>query len=136
MKEPHPIEGLPSLFEHFLEQLRAELTTSTGTIPDTGARTITLNGQPAMQVAASPGALMGWSLRESTGAATALVEVRVGNSDNAADASGALIVTIKLAAGESTRDWFGDSGIGFGAGLIVHLVSGAVVGAVYLRAVE
>lgn len=123
--------GLEVLLEHFLEQLTAELATSTGTVRDTGARAVALRPGASSQPTSSPGALVGFSLVESTGGASAQLVLRDGT-----DSTGAVLAIVTLGPGESVRDWFGPSGVGFGRGVFVDPVAGQVDGAVYLRAVE
>lgn len=74
--------------------------------------------------------LVGWSVRETTGAAGATVEIRDGSS------AGTLVGASSLAAGLSETQWAGDRGIGVQGGLFVVLVSGAVTGALWAIAVE
>jgi hypothetical protein len=86
---------------------------------------------PRRQLTAVQNRLMGYAVRETTGAAAAVVELR----DGADGADGDLVVPIDLKAGETVRDWFGDIGLEVAVGLVVVVVSGAVDGAVYLAEV-
>lgn len=70
--------------------------------------------------------LLGWSVRETTGAAIATVIFRDGHNSD-----GEEIAAVTLAAGESDRDAF-PFGISLIDGLYLDVVSGAVAGAVYL----
>jgi len=79
----------------------------------------------------SPGAVLGWSMRETTGAGTAVVALRDG-----ADSAANLVTSIQLPANGSVRDWFGPSGLAVAYGLYVDVMSGSIEGAVYLRGPE
>lgn len=72
--------------------------------------------------------IMGWSLRETTGAAGAVVDIFDGQ-----DATGQILATLSLVASESTRDWLGPDGIETDIGVFVRVNSGAVSGAVWIR---
>lgn len=75
------------------------------------------------------GVLLGWSVRESTGAAAAGFDLYDGH-----DATGSLLGTCALAAGaESQRTLFSE-GVDVTAGLYLSVTSGAVHGVVYVRA--
>lgn len=74
----------------------------------------------------APGRYVGFSIRETTGAATAVVRLW----DNASAASGTSLEEISLAAGESAREYYGDGGIRTTFGVYVQIVSGAIVGSV------
>lgn len=68
-----------------------------------------------------PGRLMGLSLRETTGAAGAQVEVVDGT-----DSQGEPVMTVALSPGESTREWFGPHGILLERGCFYQVNSGTV----------
>lgn len=72
-------------------------------------------------------ALLGWSLREPTGANPATLILRDG-----ADATGDEVASVTLTEGESTRDLF-PFGVSLLDGLYLDCTVGEVVGAVYLR---
>lgn len=74
--------------------------------------------------------LVGWSVRETSGAAGAVVEIRDGS------AAGELVGASSLPAGTSDTVWAGDRGVGVQGGLFVVLVSGAVSGALWAIPVE
>lgn len=80
-------------------------------------------------VLGGPLLLFGWSLRESTGAAPAQLDVYDG-----ADQTGQPVATVTLAAGESTRDWLGLPGLYCRRGVFVNAVAGSVAGAVWAGA--
>lgn len=71
-----------------------------------------------------PTALYGFSIRETTGSAAAVVEILNGET-------GAMVASVSLLAGESVRDWFGPIGIGASAGLYLSRVSGTTKVSVY-----
>lgn len=66
--------------------------------------------------------LMGFALAESTGAAAATVNITDG---------GNLVVPIALAAGATTREWFGPQGIECRSDITITVVAGSVAGAVF-----
>ena len=72
--------------------------------------------------------LFGYSLKESTGAASAEVDIFDGR-----DTTGLLALPITLAAAQSTEDWFGPQGIHFRGGLFPHVASGSVVGSFFVH---
>lgn len=72
------------------------------------------------------GVLLGWSLTESTGAASAQCDIYDG-IDNA----DALFASVTLSAGQSTRDLWAPNGIDMRNGLFVSVSSGAVSGTLY-----
>lgn len=73
------------------------------------------------------GALMGVSLRETSEANRAVVRLRAGASN------GTLLGVFSLTAGESVREWYGDSGIKATGGVYCELVSGSVEGSIQIR---
>lgn len=72
------------------------------------------------------GRLFGWAVEESTGSATAKLELMDGTSNN-----GQRIVPITLLANESTRDVWGKPGVLIQTGVWLHLVAGSVRGTIY-----
>lgn len=94
-----------------------------------GARAVPigLSAGGTVQPSVSNGALVGYALRETSGAATATVELRQHN------AAGDLLIPIKLAAGATTIMWLAPGGVSYSDGLFV-VVTGAVDGSVFLRA--
>ena len=72
--------------------------------------------------------LMGWSATETTGAATAAVNLYDG-----ADTSGVILLPIRLASGESAESWYGPGGIRFRNGVYINVASGAAQGALFYR---
>lgn len=81
---------------------------------------------PGRSIDAGDFYLAGWSFRESTGTASAQFDLIDGN-----DATGVLLASISLAAGESTRDTIGGHLLTIRTGLFLAVVSGSVIGAVW-----
>lgn len=67
----------------------------------------------------------GFTIRETSGSATALVRI----FDNASAASGTVLDEIALNSGESAREWY-ESGVWATSGIYVDVVSGAVAGSI------
>ena len=88
-------------------------------IPATGA-SHTLTSRPAL--------LVGWSLRESTGAAAASVEFLSGTSANSGIAG-----EQQLAQGVSASQTIADEGCLCEGGIYLSVISGSVVGCVWAR---
>ncbi|MGH3180399.1 MAG: hypothetical protein ACRDOE_00590 [Streptosporangiaceae bacterium] len=76
-----------------------------------------------VQVTTFGGALLGWAVYETTGAAAAAFEIWDGT-----DTTGQRIAHITLAAGESTRDYVPPQGIAVERGLRVVVTAGSVAG--------
>jgi hypothetical protein len=74
------------------------------------------------------GRLMGWALRESTGASFAALEFYDG-----ASAGGTLIAPINIGQGGFLTFWYGDLGIDVESGIFVHMVAGSMDITVYYR---
>lgn len=110
--------------QHQLEQIRKQLASTNG-IMRRGAeyRPVTVS----RSVSTSPGQLAGFSLRNTDAANSATVNLY----DDVA-AGDTPLMTVELAPGESTREWFMPYGIGFTAGLFFEVAAGAVVGSIYL----
>lgn len=71
---------------------------------------------------------MGWSIRETTGSATAAFRLRDG------DVNGEVIANANLAANESIRDLFAPNGVRVNTGRIyLQVLSGSIEGVVYWR---
>ena len=88
-------------------------------IPATSTDALALN-RPAL--------LMGWSLRETTGAAVAAVRLFSGTT-----AGGQLVASIALASGGSSDHATSDDGVFVTGGLFLDVVAGSVEGAIYAR---
>lgn len=76
-------------------------------------------------VSAVPSLYYGFSIRETSGSASAVVRVY----DNASAASGTILEEVSLAAAESAREYYAN-GIRAVNGLYLDVVSGAVAGSV------
>ena len=72
--------------------------------------------------------LVGWSLRETTGAAVATVEFVDGGS-----AGGTIIGEVSLAAGASDTEPVSDKGVLARQGIYMRVIAGSVTGAIYVR---
>jgi hypothetical protein len=127
---PEWINDLVDRIEQRFADLENAVKTSNNTVPDQGARPVPIEAGKRVRLATSGGTLAGFSLRETTGVAVAVVNLRDGD-----DANAALVQTISLAPAESVRDWFGDRGISLYNGLFMDVAAGAVDGAVFLGGV-
>lgn len=92
------------------------------------AQPITVPATGSQRVLGGPSLLMGWSFLETTGTASASVEVWDG-----ADTTAQLVAVVSLVAGESTRDWLGPGGVYCSEGLFVNVLTGAVRGTLWAR---
>lgn len=70
----------------------------------------------------------GWSLRETTGAATATVEFEA-----SASTTGPQVGEQQLASGGTGSQFLGTEGVLCEAGLLLHVISGSVTGVAYAR---
>lgn len=126
----HYLEGLVHSVNDLgtiVSQLRGEISTLNG------VRQLGINPRPFVagqtgRLSTSSGRLAGFSIRETTGAAAAVVRLRDGS-----DATGDLLATIALLGGASVQAWFMPSGVSFGYGLFLEVTSGAVEAVVYLN---
>jgi hypothetical protein len=84
-------------------------------------------GDSAVLVAA--GRLYGYSFRETTGAAEALIYIRDGD-----DATDPIVAVISLGPNESDAKWYGDKGIALTTGLFFDRAGGNTEGALYTGA--
>lgn len=71
------------------------------------------------------GVLIWYALRETTGAAAAVVRLRSG-----ADATSTMIAPVHLASGDSISQWIGGCGIPCDAGVYLEAVSGSTEGSI------
>src|SRR5487761_1489348 len=93
------------------------------------ARIIPIPTDTASRVLASGRYLLyGWSLRETTGAAAASLDLYDGGG-----AGGTLAGSVGLASGGSSVAWFGENAILLEQGLYLDMLSGSVQGAFYVR---
>jgi len=109
-----------------VSQLRSEISTLNG-VRQLGTNPRAFATGQTGRLSTSSGRLAGFSIRETSGAAAAVVRLRDGS-----DATGDLLSTISLVSGESVRDWFMPSGISFGYGLFLEVLTGVVEAVVYL----
>lgn len=72
--------------------------------------------------------LTGWSFRETTGSAGAIVRLLDGNN-----ASAQLVAALSLSAGQALALSLAPGGLAITTGLYVDVVSGSVEGAVWVR---
>lgn len=75
----------------------------------------------------TPVAVLGFAFKETTGTASAEVDILDG-----ADAANTDVIPITLTANQSTSEWFGPQGIGFRNGVNAKTVSGTVAGSVFI----
>lgn len=87
-----------------------------------------LTGTASAAMISRSGIIYGWAFEETTGAATAQLELIDGDSNN-----GDRIVPITLLANESTRDVFGQPGIWCDRGVYCRVLSGSIRGTVYYQ---
>jgi hypothetical protein len=80
-----------------------------------------------LQVTTGQAILMGLTVAETTGIAGAVVRIRDGTS-----AAGGVVEVVRLAPGESARDWYGPQGRRITNGIYLEVVSGSVEGVVAL----
>lgn len=71
--------------------------------------------------------LFGWALKESTGSASAELDIYNGGGTN-----GQLVAPIALNAGQSTREYWGPEGIRMPAGMFQNATSGTAIGSVFV----
>lgn len=123
-------DRLEELLHAQVDQINGALTQSIKGVRTQGANRVSFalaagqsdgNARPTH----AGGVLLGWSIRETTGAAVAQVIFRDGGS------TGEEIASANLNAGESTRDVF-PFGISLIDDLYLDVTSGAIAGAVYL----
>jgi hypothetical protein len=116
-------------------QMRADVAESVGGVMLRAARAVPLTVLPTI-LSASPGRLVGWSVRETTGANPYVLRFR--NGDNVgAD----LCAMVTGSQGTADNKWFGPGGISYTEGLYVEIVTGAglsstVEGVVFLGAAD
>lgn len=82
-------------------------------------------------VSTGSGRLVGWSVRNAHATDTVTVTVR-----NSRDASGDVMATFALDAGEDSTVWLGPGGVDFGEALYLEVDGGQLVGAVWLGVVD
>jgi len=75
-----------------------------------------------------PVILFGYSLYETTGSATAQVNIY-----NGGDTGGQLVLPISLGKSQSAEDWFGPQGLIMDVGIFVNVASGTVNGSLFVH---
>lgn len=80
-----------------------------------------VSGASSRPINGSPSRIFWHSFRETTGTTRAIYEITDG-------LDGPVLMTVSLAAGESTRDYFGKCGLSVLQSIYFKLVSGSVVG--------
>lgn len=128
--QPPTEQSTPQIeYTRWLSQLRADMAESLGGTLLRGARAVPIGSAAGAtkRPRTTAGALIGWSVRETAGAAATVV-LRDG-----CDANGDVVAEISLAANGAQTIWLGPAGVNVSQGLYVDLVAGAVEGAAYLR---
>lgn len=121
-----------SEYVRWLTQLQADLAQSLGGVALRAARPVAIGSAPnsSGRPLSSPGRIVGWSIRETAGAAAA---VRLWDGR---EAGGQLLATVALAASDSHTVMPTGGGISVSDALFVEVVTGAVEGVVYLGGVD
>lgn len=121
-------------FTRWLAQLRAEMAETVNGSLLRGARPVPVGVTTGAtkRPTTSAGALVGFALRNVDPIETATVTVyfRDGGPDDD------IILTVSLAPGESTRDWFGPGGIHLGDRGLYLEADGDIDGSVFLRGAQ
>ncbi|MEN8672572.1 hypothetical protein [Nocardioides sp.] len=134
--DPMPLLPEPAAvaYTEWLETLRADLAESINGVTLRGARPVPIGitGGATKRPLTSPGALVGYAIRNLSEEDEATVRVLF---HDGSDANGDVVLPLTLLPGESARDWFGPGGINLTYGLFVD-IDGSVEGSVYLRGVE
>lgn len=140
-KEP---EWLDHLLAKFLEgqalmaaQLDLNFSKSVAGMRIKGALVVPVSAQVAgsqvdsrISRGSGDGVLLGWALRETTGASSASIELHDGTNATA----GGMVAPVNLSPGESNREWFAPMGVSYTSGLTLVRVVGSVDGAIFLGA--
>jgi hypothetical protein len=131
--EAEPVQEVDAV--RWLSQMRADLAETVGGIMLRAARPVEVSVLPTL-LSSSPGRLVGWSLRETSGTDPFVVRFRGGT-----DEGQPLIATAAAAAGTVDTQWLPGGGISLTEGLFVELVAGdglsaEVEGTVYLGAAD
>lgn len=77
------------------------------------------------QLIGGSGRLLGWSLRETSGTAAAIVQLLDGDP-----AGLGILATISLTSGQSTRDWESFHPAPYYQSLNLHIIAGAIEGVI------
>lgn len=114
------LDGIRQIFTKNSQPVRGALALPVGTAPSA-----------VKLLSNTAGRLVGYALKETTGIATAELDLLDGTN-----VDGDLLAPITLAANQSVRDWFGPAGVSFGIGLYAQLVSGSITGTVWLGRID
>ena len=136
---PQPEKATAEIdYVRWLQQMQTDLAETLGGVMLRAARPVqvltTTSG--TARPLSSPGRLVGWSMRETGGAAPAVVRLYDGR-DNAAP----LVASLSLPQGSDRIAWLAPGGVSLQEGLYVECVAGGglsqlVEGCVYLGAAE
>ncbi|HSX68131.1 hypothetical protein [Nocardioides sp.] len=116
-------------FTAWLENLRSEVSETVSGVLLRGARVVQVGLNGTARPTSSAGALVGFSLLNTTGAAIT-VRLRDGR-----DADAPVVQLVTLAAAEAKSEWCGPAGLNLVTGLFVDAPAG-LEGAVYLRGTD
>jgi hypothetical protein len=123
------VQAIAVLLDNHFDRTEAAAARTRNAVRTPGARTepVVLAGEVDVRVSSSRGVLAGYSLRE-TGVGAVVVDLVDGS-----DATGTIVATLRLSAGDVASFWAGPDGPTFSYGLVVvPRGPGRVVGAVYL----
>lgn len=116
----------------WLSQMQADLAESLNGVALRAARPVSVGTGGTPRPLSSPGRIVGWSLKETSGAAAAYVRVW----DSREAGSGQLLACIALAQGTSVNHSTPGAGINVSDAVCVEVVTGAVEGVLYLGGVD
>lgn len=121
------VTALVHTVENATEQLAAEFEGTRNAVRISGAEyRPAVDGTGAgARVTVSAGRLAGWCLRETTGAAPAVVRLLDGPG-------GDVVAEIGIPAGQTATTWLLPGGVSIAYGVAVAVVSGAIAGTVYV----
>ncbi|HRC64971.1 MAG TPA: hypothetical protein PLB86_07250 [Dermatophilaceae bacterium] len=121
------VQALTYTVENTAERFAAEMEGTRNAVRISGceARAIVDGAGVGLRVTTSPGRLAGWSVRETSGAAPAIVRFLDGPGGDG-------VAEIALPAGQGSTLWLLPGGVSLTYGLSVQVVQGAVSGAVYV----
>jgi hypothetical protein len=115
----------------WLSQLQADLSESINGVALRAARPVSVGTGGGPRPLSSPGRIVGWSLKETTGAAGAYLRIWDGREAG----GGQLLACISVAQGITTNHST-PGGINVSDAVYVEVVSGAVEGVIYLGGVD
>ena len=115
----------------WISSLRVDVAETVNGVLLRGARSVQVGNGGTLEPATSPGALLGFGLRNPDPGAPAIVYLRDSFPGQGAD--GDIVVPIKLDSSYPQTTWFGPGGINLSRGLYIDVAEGQIEGAVYLR---